>query len=159
MHTRSPRQESGFTLVELVVAMLIASVLAAIAIPSYSNYVRKARRTDVKTALLDLASLEERYFTNNNVYTGDSASLGYAAGNNWPIAIGSYYQMSQPDVSVTAVAPTATTSGTPARFTLSAVAIVDQLKDTQCRTFTVASDGTQTATDASGNVNTQTCWH
>src|ERR1700722_14663380 len=72
------KKSLGFTLVELIVAMVIAAILAAVAIPAYSNYVRKARRTEVKTALLDLASLEERYFSVNNSYTTSAAALGYA---------------------------------------------------------------------------------
>jgi len=43
----------GFTLIELVVTMVIIAILAAIAIPSYTSYVRKGRRTDAKSALLD----------------------------------------------------------------------------------------------------------
>jgi len=48
----------GFTLVELMVVIVIASILMAIAIPSYKNSIRKSRRTDAKTALLDLAGRE-----------------------------------------------------------------------------------------------------
>ena len=59
---RAPR-DRGFTLVELIVAMVILATLTAIAIPSYSIYVLKSHRTEAKSALLDLASLEERYFS------------------------------------------------------------------------------------------------
>jgi type IV pilus assembly protein PilE len=48
----------GFTLVELMVVIVIASILMAIAIPSYKTSIRKSRRTDAKTALLDLAGRE-----------------------------------------------------------------------------------------------------
>ena len=50
----------GFTLVELAVVMVVAAILVAIAIPGYTSYMRKARRTDAKAALLGLAALEER---------------------------------------------------------------------------------------------------
>jgi type IV pilus assembly protein PilE len=75
------RRYKGFTLIELIIAMVIAAVLAAIAIPAYSNYVRKARRADAKSALLDLASLEERYYSTQNAYSATATDLGYAA---WP---------------------------------------------------------------------------
>jgi type IV pilus assembly protein PilE len=143
------RKSAGFTLVELIIAMVIAAILAAIAIPAYSSYVRKARRTDAKSALLDLASLEERYFSVNNSYTTDSASLGYPGGNNWPYAVGSgYYTISQPTVAVATAAAAAT-------YTLQANATGDQTKDTLCTTFTLTSAGLQTSTDTTNN----SCWH
>ena len=64
--------------------MVIAAILAAIAIPAYSNYVRKAHRTEAKSAVLDIASLEERWFSTNNSYTDVPSNLGYtgAAGTD-----------------------------------------------------------------------------
>jgi type IV pilus assembly protein PilE len=150
------RRRKGFSLVELVVTMVIASILAAIAIPAYSNYVRKARRADAKSALLDLASLEERYYSTQNAYTAVAGNVGYAA---FPATVGNggYYQIAAPTVAA-AVAPTATTPGTPATYTIVATAQADQLNDTQCRTFTVTSGGAQSAKDSSAADNTQTCW-
>lgn len=155
------RTHKGFTLIELVVAMVIAAILAAIAIPAYSNYVRKARRADAKTALLDLASLEERFFSTQNIYSASWSDLGYPATTNGSaLSVGSYYTVAAPTI-VAATAPTATTVGIPATFSFTATAVLssDQAKDTQCRTFTVTSGGVQSAADSSGNDNTQTCWH
>ena len=146
----------GFTLIELVVTMLIAAILAAVAIPAYSNYVRKAHRTDAKNALLDMASLEERFFSTNNYYTANFTDLGYGT-NGTSIIVGSgYYSVAQP-VIVPASAPTTTSPGTPATYTIVATAINDQLKDTSCRTYTVTSGGVQSATDSASNPAT-TCW-
>ena len=139
------KKSSGFTLVELIVAMVVAAILAAVAIPAYSNYVRKARRTEVKTALLDLASLEERYFSVNNSYTATANLLGYSA---FPVTLPSgYYTVAAPVV----VAATTTAAAT---YALSATATGDQTKDSQCQSFTLNSAGSQAATpDAPG-----TCW-
>jgi len=150
------RTHKGFTLIELVVAMLIAAILAAVAIPAYSNYVRKSHRTDAKNALLDMASLEERFFSTNNTYSQSFADLGYGSAAS-AINVGSnYYSVAQPSVTA-ATPPTATTVGLPATYSITATAINDQLKDTSCRTFTVTSGGVQSATDSSGNPAT-TCW-
>jgi type IV pilus assembly protein PilE len=150
-------QQKGFTLIELVVAMLIAAILAAIAIPSYSNYVRKAHRTDAKSALLDLASLEERFFSTNNTYTSTWSDLGYSGGAS-AISVGSqFYSVAVPTF-VPATPPTATTAGVPAKYTLTATAINDQLKDSTCRTYTLDSTGTRTASDASSTDTTSSCW-
>jgi len=54
---------AGFTLVELMVTVMIAAILLAIAVPSYQAYIRKSRRTEAKTAVLDLAGREETLFS------------------------------------------------------------------------------------------------
>jgi type IV pilus assembly protein PilE len=151
-----PRRPRGFTLIELVIAMLIAATLAAIAIPAYSNYARKARRVEAKTALLDIGALEERYFSVQQVYSTSLTDMGYGAGATVNVG-GGYYSVAAPTVNV-AIAPTATTAGSPANWSVVATAINDQLKDTTCRTFTVTSGGSQTAADSSNNDTTATCW-
>jgi type IV pilus assembly protein PilE len=144
--SRTPKS-AGFTLVELVVAMVVAAILAAIAIPSYTKYVRESRRTDAKSALLDLASLEERYFSTTNTYSTATTDLGYSG--SWPVTVGSgYYTVAQPTV----VGATTTAAAT---YSLTATAIGTQANDTQCLTFTLTSAGVQSATPDPTN----TCWH
>ncbi|HEX3847563.1 MAG TPA: type IV pilin protein [Steroidobacteraceae bacterium] len=155
----TPGRSKGFSLIELMIAVLIMSILAAIAIPAYSNYVRHSRRGEAKSALLDLAGLEERYFSTQNTYSGTSTDLGYPS---WPATVGNgYYQVAAPAVT-SATAPTSTQlAGTPATYSFTATPIGDQVKDTQCASFTVTASGVQSATQgtASGADNTQTCWH
>jgi len=67
----------GFSLIELMITVAIVALLAAIAVPSYNNSVRKAKRMDAKIALLDMASRQERFFSTNNTYTTAAANLGY----------------------------------------------------------------------------------
>jgi type IV pilus assembly protein PilE len=159
------RDAKGFTLIELVVAMVIAALLVSIAIPAYSSFVRKSRRTEAKSTIMDLASLEERYFSTANVYSSTPSDLGYGTAT-WSatsgITVGSgYYQVLQPQI-VAAVAPTTTTSGSPATFTITVIPVAtnDQAKDTACASFTVTSSGARSATMTSqtGPDNTPTCW-
>jgi len=152
----------GFTLVELAVTMVIAAILAAVAIPAYSNYVRKAHRAEAKSTLLDLASLEERYYTTNNNYTKTASDLGYSgtgtttAGGTF--TVGSGYYTVVLDKTDAAAPTTALPGGTPATYTITATAVGNQLKDTSCKTFTVSSAGVQSAADAASAVNTANCW-
>jgi type IV pilus assembly protein PilE len=155
MNTFNSRRR-GFTLIELVVSMLIAAILAAIAIPAYSNYVRKARRVEAKNALLDLGTLEERYFSSQQVYTSTWADLGYTGTTAVTIGNG-YYTVAVPTIGA-ATAPDATHAGTPATWTLIATAAGDQQKDTSCRSFTVTSAGVQSSLDSANNDSTATCW-
>jgi type IV pilus assembly protein PilE len=156
-HSRAQGQQ-GFTLVELLIAMVIASILAAIAIPSYSAYIQKSRRTDAKSALLDLASLEERYFSTNNAYTDTAANLGYPAGTAVPFPVSNGYYNITVLNAIAAVAPAnATSVGTPATYTITATPIGTQLNDAACASFTINSAGQQTATGTDPNPNVD-CW-
>jgi len=66
--------ESGFTLVELLVVMLILGILAAIAIPSFFNQRDKARDADAKTDVRTAQTAMETYATDNNgSYDGATA--------------------------------------------------------------------------------------
>jgi type IV pilus assembly protein PilE len=156
---RLPRQPrtGGFTLVELAVTMVIAAILAAVAIPAYSNYVRKAHRTEAKSTLLDLASLEERFYSANNNYTQTTTDLGYSGTVPFPIG-NSYYSITTLTFQPASAPTNALPGGTPATYNITATATsADQLKDTSCRTFSITSGGVQSATDSSGNPST-TCW-
>jgi type IV pilus assembly protein PilE len=62
------RQERGFTLIELMIAVAIVAILATIALPSYQNYIKRAARSEVQGDLMELAQLLERNFTEANRY-------------------------------------------------------------------------------------------
>lgn len=76
------KKVAGFTLIELMVVVAVAGILAAIAYPSYMDSVRKARRADAKAALSNAAQALERYYTEKNTYL--NASLGEGAGDVFP---------------------------------------------------------------------------
>ena len=54
----------GFTLLELLIVAVVVAVLAAIALPSYQDYVIKARRSEAKEALIRLALDQELFRAN-----------------------------------------------------------------------------------------------
>ncbi|HRY15792.1 MAG TPA: type IV pilin protein [Candidatus Competibacteraceae bacterium] len=58
----------GFTLIELMIALAIMAIVAAIAYPSYQNSVRKSRRADARAVLLQAAQFMERFYTQNFRY-------------------------------------------------------------------------------------------
>ena len=143
---------AGFTMVELMIVIVIATIIATIAIPSYQAQIRKSRRTDAKTALLDLAAREERYNSTFNTYTSLPANLGYAGA--FPVTVGSgYYQIS---INVCAALACAADKGTGVAFSATATAINTQAKDTLCGNYTLDSTGGQTVT---GTATASTCWN
>ena len=73
----------GVTLLELMIVVVIVGILAAIAYPNYREYIARAKRNEAKAALLQIATLQERFYLSNNTYTTDMSQLGFAnAGCN-----------------------------------------------------------------------------
>ena len=60
--------QSGFTLIELMITVAIVGILAAVAYPAYTDSVRKGKRAEARTALMNLLQQQERYLTQMNTY-------------------------------------------------------------------------------------------
>jgi type IV pilus assembly protein PilE len=124
----------GFTLIELMIVVVIIGILAAVAMPAYTRYVQKGRRTDAKTALLDLAAREEKYFATYNQYATTLAALNYTTIVNGVVPINSsgasYYNL--------ALSPGSSSTA----FSASAAPTNAQQTDT-CGTYTIDNFGTQ----------------
>jgi type IV pilus assembly protein PilE len=152
------RKALGFTLIELMITLVIATILISIAVPTYQSQIRKSRRTEAKTTALDAAAREERYYATQNAYTNDTGQLGYTSGTgSFPISTGTYYEIS----SISFHAPLASATGvTTGDFTITvdAPAGSAQQADTACQTFVVTQTGARTATATGGSDNTATCW-
>ena len=131
----------GFTLIELMVTVAIVGILASIATATYTSQVQKSRRTDARSALLDLAGREEKLFSTTNAYSAAATDLGYAA---FPVAVGSgYYNVS------------AAVGNPPVTYVITATATGMQVNDTSCVTLSVNELGVQSST---GTGTAATCW-
>lgn len=64
----------GFTLLELMIVIAVVGVLAAIAIPAYSDYVTRSKRADAKNALLAFQLEQEKFRANNPTYITAASS-------------------------------------------------------------------------------------
>jgi len=122
----------GFTLIELMIVLVVITILAAIAIPSYLNQTRKSRRNAAEAALNQIALLEERYRADNSGYLTASSAATWATLAGDPS--GTYYTYT--------VAATAAASGVPSYYTATATAASSQVKDkaqgTSCTPLTYA---------------------
>ena len=134
------KRMQGITLLELLIVVVIVGILAAIAYPSYRNYIVKARWTEAKTALTETAAGLERCFTRFNVYN-DASCSDVTLPINVTTPKGSYV--------ITTTALDATT------FTLQAASAGGQAADTACGNFTLTSTGVR---GISGTKTVDDCW-
>lgn len=139
-----PRQagsQHGFTLLELMITVGIVSILATIAIPSYTAYIDRARRAEARTALLDAAQFMQRFYVANNTYVG--------AGTAMPAAL-----KRTPANGTQAYAIQVAAGATAASYTLQAVPQGPMTGD-ECGTLSITSTGVRGRT---GSQTLERCW-
>jgi type IV pilus assembly protein PilE len=144
------RMQGGLTLIELVVVALIVGILAAVAIPSYRNYVIRSQRADAKEALLALSTQLEKHYLQCNDYGETLAAAPDCAAREvqgLDTSENGWYDLA-------IVAPDAT------GFTVTATAVAgeNQGRDSECQSFSVTDRGVRTALNDGGNDNTEECW-
>lgn len=83
------RQQSGFTLIELMITAAIVAILAAVAYPAYTRHIIKSNRTAAQAQMLDIASREQQFLLANRAYATKAALQ--ASGYTLPSTLTSKY--------------------------------------------------------------------
>jgi len=144
-----PGKHAGFSLLELLIVITIIAILATLAVTSYQGNIRKARRADAKTVLMETALFLERNYTETNSYNQlpDGNPLGNSAlpFSEAPVDGNRKYY----DIRFLA---TPTTYA----FTVDAIPKNGQEKDTLCATLSINEKGEKKISSTSGSVDE--CW-
>ena len=140
------KRNAGVTLMELLTVVLVIGILAAVAIPSYGNYTRRASRADAKTALLAVSGQLERCFTRFNSYVDEGCGVVLPMTSTE-----GKYQISAPTLEEV-------------EFVLRATPVAGQgqERDTECGRFTLDSSNARGNEDSAGVAKSaelsRRCW-
>lgn len=134
------KRSLGFTLLEVLIVTLIMGILTGIATIGYQKYVYRAHRTEAKAVLLDISQRAERFYTDNNTYSGYTVPQSLSA-------------VPQQGTATYTVSYNAINDGQ--GFTVTAAPSGRQVKDT-CGTLSINNIGRKTASGSpSGEAR---CW-
>ncbi len=127
----SSRAAAGFTLVEMLIAVSVVSVLSSVAYPSFQGTLHKARRADALVALMQVQTAQERWRANHRSFGSlvDIGAPGVSSGGHYTLQV---------------------LNADSERYELVAVATGNQARDTACRHLKLTLDGA-TVTHASGS--------
>ena len=134
-------KQLGFTLIELMIAVAIVGIIAAVVVPNYTEYVKRASRAEAAAALLDTANKQEQFFVDNREYTETFADLGLQDKTE-----NGHFELSIDVVDGNA-------------FTIKAKPIAGAVKgDNDCNELSVTDTGLKGAKGAKGNSDIDYCW-
>lgn len=153
---KSKSKIAGFTLIELMIVVSIVAILSAIAYPSYQEYVRRSKRADARTQLLEVSQYMQRFYSQNDRY--DQANDASGTATILPTAL-----TTVPRGAGTGVADyivrfqegTLSARG----FTIEAVPRDGgPMASDKCGTLRINNVGRQTVVGSTGGMDAASCW-
>lgn len=129
----------GFTLIELMITVAVVGILAAVAYPSFTQYLVRAKRSAAQSFMHSVANKQEQYMLDRRSYAADLATLNVSA----PADVSANYTITVACTMPTAVGNCTALAGTPT-YTITGTPVGAQAtNDTQCGTLTINHLGTK----------------
>lgn len=125
----------GFTLIELLIVVAMIAILASVAFPSYSQYVKKSRRAEAQSYLMTVAARQQQFLVDSRQYSAQAPTQIVPQ----PQGVTSAYTVS-----------IATADGPPPTFVITAAPVAAQASE-RCGTLSIDQTGTKSAASAE-------CW-
>jgi type IV pilus assembly protein PilE len=146
--------QHGFTLIELMVTVAIVGILAAIAYPSYTQYIVRANRSAAQSFMFSVNNKQEQYMLDARNYAGGTNALANL-NMTVPADVTSKYGITVACTMPTAVGDCTALAGPPS-YTITATPIGVQLGDTKCATLTLSNLGVKTKSGTASSASD--CW-
>lgn len=138
-------KNKGFTLIELMIVVAIIGIIAAIALPSYQDYVKRARRADAKANIFSVQLAEQKWRANHSTYTSDLTTTGLNFGTAFDATNSPYYT-----IALATPAPASTNYTITAAIRAGSAQVGDR-----CGTLTVTVSSAGEVYSATGGAD---CW-
>ena len=145
----------GFTLIELMVTVAIVGILAAVAYPSYTQYIVRANRSAVQSFMYSVSNKQEQYMLDARMYAGGGSALADLS-MTLPTEVVSKYAITVACTMPTAVGNCSALAGAPT-YIITGTPIGTQLaRDAKCATMTLSNLAVKTKSGSAASVSD--CW-
>ncbi|WP_434605784.1 type IV pilin protein [Pseudomonas sp. R1-7] len=129
------RSNRGFTLIEIMIVIAIIGIVITIGYPSLTEYMKKARRTEIASLLSEQAQILERHYSKSNAYTN---ATGLSSGND-------FYTINLVPTDQSFILTAVRRSGS-------------SMATDKCGDFTINNTGKRDIVNAAADVTAKDCW-